>query len=372
MIEIKKNYDLTKLNTFGISAWAKFFVELNDEKDLEELFLSPEFKNNQKLFLGGGSNILFTKNFDGIVILNKLKGIEILEVPTKVPTRVGTQVGKNFVFIRAMGGEIWHDLVTFAVNKDYWGIENLSFIPGTVGAAPIQNIGAYGAELKDILENVEAYEIKTGQKKIFKNKECEFGYRDSIFKNKFKGEYFIAAVVLKLSKMEKKNINYKILREYLEKPARNAFSIADAGGNKIVEYTPKIISDAVMAIRKSKLPDPVLIGNAGSFFKNVFVSDKKFKEIKSEYSDIPFFDFENEENGSKASVLVKIPAGWLIEKCGWKGKRMGNVGVHQKQALVLINYGGATGEEVKNLSEQIITSVFSKFGLKLEREVNLI
>ena len=351
MIEIKKNYDLTKLNTFGISAWAKFFVELNEEADLQELFLSPEFKNNQKLFLGGGSNVLFTKNFDGIVILNKLKGIEILK-----------EDSEN-VLIRSMGGEIWHNLVIFAVNKNYWGIENLSLIPGTVGAAPIQNIGAYGAELKDILENVEAYEIKTGQKKIFKNKECEFGYRDSIFKNKFKGEYFIAAVVLKLSKMEKKNINYKILREYLEKPARNAFSIADAGGHKIIKYSPKIISDAVIAIRKSKLPDPVLIGNAGSFFKNIFIDKNKLKELKKIFPLMPFFEEEN---------IIKIPAGWLIEKCGWKGKRIGNVGVHEKQALVLVNYGGATGKEIKDLSEQIIASVEDKFGLKLEREVNLI
>jgi UDP-N-acetylmuramate dehydrogenase len=360
-MEILKNYDLTKLNTFGISVRAKFFVELNSESDLKELFTSPEFKNNEKLFLGKGSNVLFTQNFDGIVVLNKLKGIEILE-----------ENSEN-VFIRSMGGEIWHDLMTFAVNRGYWGIENLSLIPGTVGAAPVQNIGAYGAELKDILENVEAYDVKTGEKKIFSKKECEFGYRDSIFKNKLKGKYFISTITIKLNK----------------KPARNAFSIADAGGgNKkkiypaLQEYlkeknievkTSKDISDAITEIRKGKLPNPAILGNAGSFFKNVYVDNKKAEEIKSKYPDVPLFQEPvDAEALAGKDEIIKIPAGWLIEKCELKGKRVGNVGVHEKQALVLVNYGGATGEEVKNLSEQIIASVFSKFGLKLEREVNLI
>ncbi len=347
-MKIEKDYDLTKLNTFGVKARAKFFVEVKDEKDLAILFKTSEFKNNQKLFLGGGSNILFTKDFDGLVVLNKLKGIEILKAPTEVG--VPTQVGKEYVFVRAMGGEKWHDLVVFTVDRNYWGIENLSFIPGTVGATPVQNIGAYGTELKDVLEYVEAYEIKTGQKKVFKKDECEFGYRDSIFKNKLKDQYFIFAVVLKLSKEEKKNVNYKILREYLEQ-------------NKIEVKSSKDISDAVLSIRKSKLPDPMFIGNAGSFFKNVFIQKDKLEELKAQYQDIPSF----EEEGH-----IKIPAGWLIEKCGWKGKRVGSVGIHEKQALVLVNYGGATGEEIKDLSEQIISSVLSKFGLLLEKEVNLI
>jgi UDP-N-acetylmuramate dehydrogenase len=256
-----------------------------------------------------------------------------------------------------MGGEWWHDLVLFIVNRDFWGIENLSFIPGTVGAAPIQNIGAYGVELKDILENVEAYNIRTGEKKVFQKEECEFGYRDSVFKNKLKGQYFISSITLKLNKKEKKNLEYKILREYLEEH--------DLIGPKAspIGLQPRDISDAVIAIRKSKLPDPVLIGNAGSFFKNVYVSKEKIEDLKKEYAEIPSFE-ENE--------MIKIPAGWLIEKCDWKGKRIGNVGVHEKQALVLVNYGGATGEEIKSLSEQIIASVNSKFGLILEREVNLI
>lgn len=337
-IKILENYDLTKLNTFGVSAYAKFFVELNNESDIKELFLSTEFKNNEKLFLGGGSNVLFTKDFDGIVILNKLKGIEIIENE------------KDYVLIRSMGGEKWHDLVTFVVLNEYWGVENLSFIPGTVGATPVQNIGAYGVEIKDVIESVEAYEIENGKKRIFTNKECLFGYRESVFKNKLKGKYFISAVVFRLSKKQNLNSNYEVLKKYLEE-------------NKIEIKKPKDISDAVVAIRKSKLPDPVFIGNAGSFFKNVYTDLNKIEEIKINYGDVPFFEeFEK----------VKIPAGWLIEKCGWKGKRVGNVGVHDKQALVLVNYGGATGMEIVDLSTQIIASVKAKFGLILEREVNLI
>jgi len=337
-MEILKNHDLTKLNTFGISARAQFFTEVYAEDDIKELFMFPEFKNNTKLFLGSGSNVLFTKDFNGIVVFNKLKGIEIIKKDSEN------------VWIRAMGGECWHDLVLFAVSRGYWGIENLSLIPGTVGAAPMQNIGAYGVELKETLENVETYEIKTGLRKIFTKKECGLGYRDSVFKNKLKGQYFISAITLKLNRREKKNLEYKILREYLEK-------------NKIEVKNSKDISDAVVQIRKSKLPDPAVTGNAGSFFKNVFLEPAKLKNLLEKYHDMPYF----EEDG-----LVKVPAGWLIEQCGWKGKRVGNVGVHDKQALVLVNHGGATGEEVKNLAEQIIESVFTKFALKLVPEVNLI
>lgn len=354
MINIFKNYDLTKLNTFGIKASAKFFVELNKEKDIAELFNSADFKNSEKLFLGGGSNILFTKDFNGMVILNKLKGIEILEE------------NSDEVFVRSMGGEMWHDLVMFIVNRGFWGIENLSLIPGTVGATPIQNIGAYGVELKDILENVEAYEIENGEKKVFKRKDCEFGYRDSIFKNKLKGKYFISAIALKLNKKENKNLRYRALQEYLDKPA---FAKASAGKNNIVRYTPKIISDAIIEIRKSKLPNPKILGNAGSFFKNVFVSKQKLKNLLTEYKNMPYYE---ENLPAQTGENFKISSAWLIEQCGWKGKKVGNVGMHEKQALVLVNYGGATGEEVKNLSKQIIASVFEKFGLELVPEVNLI
>ena len=337
-MQIFKNYDLTKLNTFGISAKAKFFIELKNESELKGLFLSSEFKSNERLFLGGGSNVLFTKDFDGIVVLNRLKGIKMVK-----------EDGFD-VFVRSMGGEKWNDLVNFTVEKKLWGIENLALIPGTVGAAPMQNIGAYGVELKDVLVDVEAYVIEKGKRIVFQKEECKFGYRDSIFKNELKGKYFISAVTLKLSKEKKENIKYEILRDYLIE-------------NKIEAKKPIDISNAVSSIRRSKLPDPVSIPNAGSFFKNVYVEPEKLDEIKLKYPDVRFF----EENGR-----IKIPAGWLIEKCGWKGKRIGNVGVHERQALVLVNYGGATGEEVKDLSEQIIASVYLKFGLTLEREVNLI
>jgi len=356
-MKILKKYDLAKLNTFGIKAKAEFFVEIKNEEDLKELFFLKEFKKNEKLFLGGGSNVLFTKDFGGIVVLNKLKGIEILK-----------EDDKN-IWIKSMGGELWNDLVNFCVKRNFWGVENLSLIPGTVGATPVQNIGAYGVEVKDVIDSVEAYDIKNGEKKIFQNTDCAFGYRDSIFKNKLKGKYFISAVIFKLSKIPNLNIKHKALKDYLEKPARNAFSRADAGGNKIVRYSPKDISDAVAEIRKSKLPNPKILGNAGSFFKNVYISSEKLEELKKNYPDILYF----EEEGA-----VKIPAGWLIEKCGprqggasWKGYRQGNVGVHDKQALVLVNYGGATGKEVKDLADQIAASVFEKFGLKLEPEVNL-
>jgi len=351
-MKIKQNYDLTKLNTFGIASEAKFFIEINKEEELKDLFDSLEFKNNEKLFLGGGSNILFTKDFDGIVILNKLKGIEVVKEDNE------------YVFIKSMGGELWHDLVVFSVEHGYSGIENLSLIHGTVGAAPMQNIGAYGSEIKDVVDSVEAYEVETSdpsitlgaRKKVFKNEECFFGYRDSIFKKELKGKYFISAVILKLNKTFKPNISYNVLKDHLEK-------------NKIEIKRSKNISDAVINIRQSKLPDPKVLGSAGSFFKNVYVDNKKLEELKEKYPDISFFE---EDLPAQAGGRIKIPAGWLIENCGWKGKKVGNVGVHDKQALVLVNYGGAMGKEILDLANEIINSVFEKFGLKLEPEVNIV
>ena len=337
-MKIFSNYDLTKLNTFGVEASAKSFVEISDEKDILELFSTKEFKDNEKLFLGGGSNILFTKDFDGIVILNKLKGIEIMKEE------------ENDVYVRSMGGEYWHDLVLFAVDKGHWGIENMALIPGTVGASPVQNIGAYGVELKDILFNVEAYANENGEKKTFSKEECRLGYREIIFKNELKGKYFISALTLKLNKKENFNINYKALEEYFKKNNLQAKNLKD-------------VSDAVVNIRQSKLPDPKDLGSAGSFFKNVYVDDKKINELKEKYIDMPSF---------KEGDLNKIPAGWLVEVCGWKGKRVGNVGVYEKQALVLVNHGGATGQEIKNLALEIMDSVKQKFGLEITPEVNFI
>jgi UDP-N-acetylmuramate dehydrogenase len=337
-MKIHQNYNLSKLNTFGVDVNAKFFTEVQNEEGLRELFSLPEFKQNKKIFLGGGSNVLFTKDFDGMVVLNKLSGVDIWNED------------KDTVILRIMSGENWHALVEFAVGRGYWGIENLSLIPGTVGAAPMQNIGAYGRELKDVLENVEAYNIETGEKRIFSAEECRLGYRDSVFKNELKGKYFISAITLKLSKLEKKSINYAVLQDYLSK-------------NNIEVTNPKDISDAVAEIRRSKLPDPKIIGNAGSFFKNVFVTPEEFKKLQAEYPEISYFEEEDQ---------VKIPAGWLIEHSGWKGKRIGNVGVHDKQALVLVNYGGATGQDLIALAGEVIASVKEKFGLELVPEVNIV
>jgi UDP-N-acetylmuramate dehydrogenase len=337
-MQIEHNYDLTLLNTFGVKASAKFFAEITREEDLKPLFQSQSFKENEKLFMGGGSNVLFVRDFPGIVVLNKIKGMEILK-----------EDNEN-AWIKAYSGETWHDLVVFSVKKGFWGIENLSLIPGTVGGAPVQNIGAYGVELKETLENIETLDIETGEKKEFTEKECNFGYRDSIFKKEAKGKYFILSLTLKLSKKPKPNISYRVLRDFLEK-------------NKTESLSSEDISEAVSQIRKSKLPDPKLIGNAGSFFKNVFVDSRELESLKRNFPDIPTF----EEEGK-----VKIPAGWLIEKCGWKGKRLGNVGVHEKQALVLVNYGGAKGEEILDLSRKITDSVYLKFGLKLSPEVNIV
>jgi UDP-N-acetylmuramate dehydrogenase len=337
-MEIKKNYNLSKLNTFGIDVNADAFAQVESEADIKELFNLPEFQQSKKIFLGGGSNVLFTKDFNGTVVLNKLKGIEI------------TEENSENVLVRAMGGEVWNELVLFAVNHGYWGIENLSLVPGTVGAAPMQNIGAYGTEIKETLFSVETFEVATGLKKIFTKEECGLGYRNSVFKNKLKGKYFISAITLKLSKLENKNIVYRALKEYLDE-------------NKIKIFGPKDVSEAVASIRRSKLPDPKVLGNAGSFFKNVFVEKNKLKKLLEVYPNMPSFEEE---------TLIKIPAGWLIEQCGWKGKRLGNVGVHEKQALVLVNFGGATGSEILDLANKIIASVKEKFGLELVPEVNLI
>ncbi len=343
---IHKDFDLTALNTFGVPAKASYYAEIENEEELLELFNSLEFKNNNRMFLGGGSNVLFTKDFDGMVILNKWDGIEVLKED------------ETSVTLRAMGGGVWHDLVLYAVERGYWGIENLSLIPGTVGAAPMQNIGAYGAELKDTLLRVETYEIQTGDKRVFDRRECNFGYRDSIFKNEAKGKYFISGIILKLSKLENKNIEYRALKDYFEK-------------NKKIPETIKDISDAVIDIRQSKLPDPKVLGNAGSFFKNIFIDEEELRELQQSYPDIPNFR-EPASLDSGRGDQIKIPAGWLIESCGWKGKKVGHVGMHEKQALVLVNYGGATGKEIKSFAETVMDSVYTKFGLKLTPEVNFI
>lgn len=353
-MELKENFNLKDFNTFGISAYTRFFTILRNESDLAELFESRIFKENMYIFLGGGSNVLFTKDWTGLVIKNELKGIEIIEE------------NSEYVLLRSMGGESWHDLVLFAVEHNFWGIENLSFIPGTVGAAPIQNIGAYGVELCDTLYEVEAYEIKTGEKKIFQNNECDFLYRDSIFKSKYKDKYFISAIVLKLSKIPKINTEYKVLKEYLVE-------------NNLEVKNSKDIANAVEAIRRSKLPDPKALGNAGSFFKNVIVPREKIAELLKIYPDMPHYQ-EKEINSPPTSLLdkekgeiqYKIPTAWLVEQCGFKGKVFGSAGVHAKQALVLVNHGEATGQDILNLAQRIIFAVEQKFDITIVPEVNFV
>lgn len=336
-MQILENYDLTKLNSFGVKIHSRYFVEINKEQDFMNLLDAEIFKKAERLFLGGGSNILFTKDFDGLVIANNLKGIEILAED------------ETSISLRSMGGELWHDLVTYTVDRNLWGIENLALIPGTVGASPVQNIGAYGVELKDVIKNIEAINIGSGTKRVFTKEECKFGYRDSIFKNELKDKYFIISITLVLSKKEKKNIEYRVLKDYINT-------------NNLEINTAKDVSDAVANIRRSKLPDPKVLGNAGSFFKNVYVDQNKLDSLLQDYPEMPYFTEADK---------IKIPTAWLVESCGFKGAKFGNVGVHDKQALILVNYGGGEGLQIKNLADKIIDQVFSKFGIKISPEVNL-
>lgn len=336
---LKENYSLKQQNTFGIDAYARYFIDFDSLETLNKVLSLDEYKNLPRLILGGGSNILFTKNFDGLVLHNKIKGIEIINEDQK------------HVYIRAGAGEIWHNLVLFCVNKNFGGLENLSLIPGTVGAAPIQNIGAYGVELKDCFDSLEALEIHSGKIKTFNLKECDFNYRDSVFKRHHKGQYIIANVTFRLTKNPVLNTSYGAIQAVLEESG-------------IKNITIKDISEAVCQIRKSKLPDPAIIGNAGSFFKNPEISVSVFEKLKITYPNLPSYP--------TTPGMVKIPAGWLNEQCGWKGKVIGNTGVHKDQALVLVNHGGATGNEVKQLALAIQLSVKEKFGIELETEVNII
>jgi UDP-N-acetylmuramate dehydrogenase len=291
------------------------------------------------LILGGGSNVLFTKDYDGLVVKNSLLGIEkVREDP-------------NHVWLKVQSGENWHQFVDWCIGQNYGGIENLSLIPGLIGAAPMQNIGAYGVEIKSVFHELEAVDIRDGTLRTFHRDDCEFGYRESVFKKSLKGCYCIVSVTLKLDKHPQFNISYGAIQENLEKM-------------KIKNLTLRAVSDAVISIRQSKLPDPKEIGNAGSFFKNPEVENLHFDKIKSKYPEMPGYPLTNQKS--------KIPAGWLIEKCGWKGKVVGNTGAHKDQALVLVNYGKASGIEIKNLSQEIQRSVFEKFGIELMGEVNII
>jgi len=336
---ILANTSLKAYNTFGIEAFAKLFAAFTTYEALQELLRDKRTIENRRLVLGGGSNLLLTKNYNGIVLKNELKGIEVVDND------------EMHFYVKAAAGEVWHHFVQHCVKNGYAGIENLSLIPGCVGASPMQNIGAYGVEIKDVFHSLEAMNIEHGHIKTFSAQECSFGYRESVFKHAEKDKWVILSVIFRLNKRPVLNTSYGAIEEELDKMELDQISIRD-------------ISQAVINIRSAKLPDPAQIGNAGSFFKNPVVPIEVYDKIKPHYNNAPCYPINEQE--------VKVPAGWLIETAGWKGKTFGNYGVHKNQALVLVNYGGATGQQVYDLSTAIIEDIRSKFGIVLEREVNII
>lgn len=335
---ILENTSLKPYNTFGIDVKASYLGRFSSVGELQEAL--EQMSNQELLVLGGGSNVLFVRErFDGCVLLNEIKGFDVVEETN------------DWVIVRSGAGEIWHEFVLTCIEHGFCGIENLSLIPGSVGASPMQNIGAYGVEIKDVFEKLEAYHIESGEVQTFSKEECEFGYRESVFKRKLKGQYIITSVCFRLAKNSAVNTSYGVIAAELEKEG-------------IVNPTMKDVSNAVIAIRKSKLPDPKEIGNAGSFFKNPVVDISLLEKILTQYPTAP--------NYPATEGSVKLAAGWLIEQTGWKGKTLGHYGVHTLQALVLVNYQGATGQEIYDLSTSIIADVKEKFGVELEREVNII
>ena len=334
------NQSLRPFNTFGIDATARYFMEADSVTALQNALRLPEIQGLPLLALGGGSNLLLTRDFEGFVLKISLKGIEL--------------VGEDeyFYYVRAGAGENWHGFVQHCIAKGWAGVENLSLIPGTVGAAPMQNIGAYGVELKDVFYELQALAIADSSLHTFSHSDCRFGYRESIFKYEAKGKYIITSVTFCLRKTPQINISYGAIRQTLEAMGIAAPTIAD-------------VSRAVIHIRQGKLPDPAHLGNAGSFFKNPEIPKAQYEELKIRYPDLPAYPTEQPDR-------MKIAAGWLIEQCGWKGKRVGNTGAYKNQALVLVNYGGASGAEIWQLAQQIQASVAERFGVQLQAEVNVV
>lgn len=336
-MNLQQNVSLKLYNTFGMDVVAEFFTTLTHTSQIEELATDTSLPKNKSI-LGGGSNILLTKNVSGLLIKNELKGIKLVEE------------NDSNVWLQVSAGEVWHDLVIYTINKGWGGLENLSLIPGCVGASPMQNIGAYGVEVKDTIEEVVAWHWEEGKFVELKNDDCEFGYRDSIFKKELKDKTLITSVTFKLNKHHKLNTSYGAIQQQL-------------GVMGVSEPSIKSVSDAVIAIRSSKLPDPKKIGNSGSFFKNPTIPIEQFEKLQTHYPNISSYKVNDTE--------MKLAAGWLIEHCGWKGYRKGDAGVHEKQALVLVNYGNAKGKDIYNLSSEIVESVKEKFGIELEREVQI-
>ena len=337
---IQHHISLQDYNTFGIAVKATLFTEVTNEEELvQALQINSDTYKKPVFLISGGSNMLLTKDVDAFVIHNKMKGITV------------NSVGSNAVEITAMGGENWHEFVLFCIENNYGGLENLSLIPGSVGSAPIQNIGAYGVEIKDTFVSCEAIAISSGERSVFTKEECQFDYRSSIFKTTHKGAYFITKVTFRLTKNQHQlQTSYGAITKQLE-------------ANGVQNPTLKEVSDAVIAIRNSKLPDPKILGNSGSFFKNPIITNAAFEQLKNAYPEVPSYQINQN--------TVKVPAGWLIEKSGFKGQRFGDAGVHKSQALVLVNYGKATGNEILDLSKKIQEKVKQQFGIELEAEVNL-
>ncbi len=334
---IQKNVNLKPFNTFGIEAFAAGFAQFSSISDLKSILENNYL--NQLLILGGGSNVLLTKDFDGLVLKNEIKGFKIIDET------------EESIIIEAGAGENWHEFVMKCIDNGFAGVENLSLIPGSVGASPMQNIGAYGVEIKDVFHHLSAFHIESQEMHTFDKEACQFGYRESVFKTIYKGQYVICSVAFELSKSPKINTSYGAIESELK-------------SKKIIEPTIRDVSNAVISIRQSKLPDPKVIGNAGSFFKNPVVEESLVQQIQVNYPDVPNYP---------ASVgRRKLAAGWLIEQAGWKGKTFDTFGVHNLQALVLVNYGGSSGNQVYNLSSEIINSIEEKFGVTLEREVNIL
>lgn len=339
MLSIQRDIPLKPFHTFGMNVKAAYFSEINSVDELIKLLKSSVFMENKHLVIGGGSNLLFRGDFNGLVIKMNTKGIT-----------TESEDGEH-ILVKAAAGEVWNDLVNYCTDRNYGGIENLSMIPGCVGAAPVQNIGAYGAELKDVFHSLEALHVSDLVCRTFTANDCEFGYRNSVFKNSLKGQYIILSITLKLSKKSVPCISYSVLNEELT-------------SMNIKEVTIKDVSEAVCNIRSRKLPDPLVLGNAGSFFKNPVVSKEKFRKINAAYSNVPSFPVDEHH--------VKIPAGWLIEQCGWKGQRIGDAGVHCEQSLVLVNYGNATAQDIMEIAGEITHDITEKFGIFIEKEVNVI
>jgi UDP-N-acetylmuramate dehydrogenase len=337
-MEILSQFSLKNHNTFGIEAKAKQFVAVHSIAELKKVL--EENKNQEKFILGGGSNMLLTKDIDALVIHIDLKGKKTIKE------------NDDYVWVESQAGETWHDFVLWTIEQDFGGLENMSLIPGNVGTTPVQNIGAYGTEIKDTFVSCDAMNIETQEIKTFTHSECNFGYRESIFKNEVKDQYIITSVIYKLTKR-----NHKINTSYGD-------ITAELAKNNITNPSLKDVSNAVIAIRQSKLPDPKELGNSGSFFKNPILLKSDFEKIHQKFPEMKYYDVSETE--------VKVPAGWLIEQAGFKGKRFGNAGIHKNQALVLVNYGNATGQEILAISKEIQKTVFEKFGIHIEAEVNVI